>query len=254
MFLPLLVLYAVYVSITGKNTWIVLILTAAAFIAGFGLSAFFWLPAFYEGKYTLREIVTRGEALTRFVPVSWLFRSAWNYGGGNEFSKELGAVHWIGTAGAVWLLISGRLPRREKIAVGGLLVTISLSVFLMVPAATSVWQAIPFLQTIQFPWRFLSLSVLSGSLLAAYALARLTADILQRKTRILVRTAIMLFPLLLTLHMWQPESFIPIPDREVTGAYPGTTDTGESSPVWSVRFMEHYAPAPLEVVEGEASA
>ncbi|OGG11329.1 hypothetical protein A2Z00_02535 [Candidatus Gottesmanbacteria bacterium RBG_13_45_10] len=38
-----------------------------------------------------------------------------------------------------------------------------------------------------------------------------------------------------------------------TGIYPSTTDTGESSPIWSVRFMEHSAASPMEIIEGKAA-
>jgi len=33
----------------------------------FSLSAFFWMPALIEGKYTLRDIVTSKEYADRFV-------------------------------------------------------------------------------------------------------------------------------------------------------------------------------------------
>jgi hypothetical protein len=46
-------------------------------------------------------------------------------------------------------------------------------------------------------------------------------------------------------YMQKDESFF-------TGIYNSTTDTGESSPIWSVRFMLHRFDKPLEVIAGYA--
>jgi hypothetical protein len=55
-----------------------------------------------------------------------------------------------------------------------------------------------------------------------------------------------------TASMWVPKAIHILPDDTFTGVYPGTTDTGESSPIWSVRFMEHYPQVPIEVINGKA--
>jgi hypothetical protein len=43
------------------------------------------------------------------------------------------------------------------------------------------------------------------------------------------------------------------PNSFYSGVYAGTTDTGESSPIWSVRAMEHTPKAHLEMIDGKAS-
>lgn len=67
MFLPLIFLYGFYLWLktTNKRTLLLLLLIP---ILGFGLSAFFWIPAFFVGKYTLRDIVTANDYASRFVP------------------------------------------------------------------------------------------------------------------------------------------------------------------------------------------
>ena len=50
--------------------------------------------------------------------------------------------------------------------------------------------------------------------------------------------------------MWKAKSYIFFPEAYYQGIYRSTTDTGESSPIWSVRFMERIAEAPLTVIEG----
>src|SRR5205814_245907 len=46
-------------------------------------------------------------------------------------------------------------------------------------------------------------------------------------------------------YLYKPESFY-------SGIYKSTTDTGESAPIWSIRFMEHVPKAHIEVIGGQA--
>lgn len=50
--------------------------------------------------------------------------------------------------------------------------------------------------------------------------------------------------------MWKPVGYLNKPESYFTDIYESTTDTGESSPIWSVRFMEHKPNAHLEVIDG----
>jgi hypothetical protein len=50
--------------------------------------------------------------------------------------------------------------------------------------------------------------------------------------------------------MWKPKAYSQKQEDYYSGIYESTTDTGESSPIWSVRFMEHRPTAPLEIAEG----
>ena len=58
--------------------------------------------------------------------------------------------------------------------------------------------------------------------------------------------------LLVSLGNWYPKGYIRNPDVFYSGIYNGTTDTGESAPIWSVRFMEHQATTSSSVIEGNA--
>lgn len=53
--------------------------------------------------------------------------------------------------------------------------------------------------------------------------------------------------------MWKAKSYTVRPESYYTGIYDSTTDTGESSPIWSVRFMEHRPPSAIEIIEGVAT-
>ena len=50
--------------------------------------------------------------------------------------------------------------------------------------------------------------------------------------------------------MWKPKGYSIKPESFYSGIYESTTDTGESSPIWSIRFMEHRPTAQMEIASG----
>lgn len=250
MLLPVAVLYAVYLAQHHAQTprkylaWVFL-----AMMSGMALSSFFWIPALIEGKYTLRYIVTAGEVLQRFVPLQQLFYSAWNYGGGNEFSKQVGIVQWVSIAAVLALL---RHPAAKRQATRQLMIGIvaifGFSLWMTTVWSRILWEHIPLLQTFQFPWRFLTLTVFVAAAAVAQSLSLLAVKPL--RVGVFGVTVILL---LSTVLMWHPKAYKVYDAKFFSSVYQGTTDTGESSPIWSVRFMERTPPGPLELIAGEAS-
>ncbi len=51
---------------------------------------------------------------------------------------------------------------------------------------------------------------------------------------------------------WHAKDYFYKSDSFFSTIYDGTTDTGESSPVWSIRFMEQRPKSRVEVIGGEA--
>ncbi len=248
MFLPFVVLYFVYLGFFGaKNRLQFFMLGSWYLVLGFLLAAFFWAPAFFEGKYTLRDIVTKGEYATRFVSWQWFLSSTWNYGGGDEFSKELGLLQWLGVVGSVLVFFKTK-EKKFRVAIVSLLTLFFFLLFLMTSYARVIWDSITILQKFQFPWRLLSVSVFLSSILGTIVISKLP-----KQFALFTCFFVPLTLLVTTNTMWGPKDYLVKPESFYTGVYPGTTDTGESSPIWSVRFMEQEAKAPYEVIEGEAA-
>ena len=59
--------------------------------------------------------------------------------------------------------------------------------------------------------------------------------------------------MMVTGQMWRAKGYVVHPESYYSSIYEGTTDTGESSPIWSVRFMERRPKEMLEVISGEAT-
>lgn len=248
LFLSVLFVYALYLlRYEAKSARLFVISAASGVVFGFMLSAFFWVPAFFEGKYTLRDIVTADPITDRFVPLMHFLYSSWNYGGSATLSKWLGAAQLFAVALGFYAVFSRRKAGAARTFVAGGLVILSFSVILMTRLSEPVWNTVTILQKFQFPWRLLSVSTFVVPLIGAAAIA-----VVPKNSRRVLATFIILVSVLATVHMWKPLEYRTYDESFFTGIYNSTTDTGESSPVWSVRFMELRPLQPLEAADGDA--
>jgi hypothetical protein len=124
---------------------------AAAMAGGFGLAAFYILPAAWERRWVQIAQVTadnlqpaRNFLFTRasdpaFVAFNW------------KVSTAVAGIAVVTVAGAT-LARRGTRERREISWVLGALAVVSL--FLMLPSSAVLWRLLPELQFVQFPWRW----------------------------------------------------------------------------------------------------
>lgn len=247
MFLPIFAAYAIYFLYIHKFKKELFLRFLFGLVWGVGLSAFFLIPAFLEGKYTLRDIVTKNEYASRFVEFTRFFYSRWSYGGTGQFSTEIGIVQIIGVVASVIAFIKTK-ELRQKMLFVIFFATFLLSVFLCLSQSKLLYETFTVLQKFQFPWRFLSVAVFSTALLTAFSLSIVNDS----RARFMI---FLIAALLGTVFSWdqmQAKGFLKKPDSFYSAIYEGTTDTGESAPIWSVRFMEKRAKQQTEVIEGEA--
>lgn len=251
MFLPFVGIYTLFLFWVRRDKPALTISGLGVFF-GFLLSSFFSIPAFFEGKYTLRDVVTAGESLNRFVDFPDLIYGPWNFGITGQFSVQLGILQWVFVLLAPFALYKFYKNKKERnILILLLLMSLFLlfSMFLMLPISEPIWKTFTILQKFQFPWRFLSISIFSSSVIGALVVYSLTSKQIRRIVLVLV----LLSSLFFTKDYWNAKGFQQKSDSFYSGIYNSTTDTGESSPIWSVRFMEKRAKDTIEVVEGNAS-
>lgn len=253
MFLPVFVLYALYLFLQKKKHRKQIVFSfVSIFILGFGVAVFFWVPAFFEGKYTLRDIVTGDVYKDRFVPFGEFLYGAWNYGITGQFTTQMGIVHWVGVLASVVLAIYLFFKKnRVWIPISLLLVCFFVTLFLMLDKSLFLWEKITILQKFQFPWRLLTLSVFFSAVLGGISYAALYKKHkwLERILLLLSIGGIFFFQ----QSYWQAQSYVQKPESFFTTIYDGTTDTGESSPIWSTRSMEQRPQAPITFIEGEGT-
>lgn len=263
MYLPFIGLYGIYVIYETYKTNGTYEISAYVFmkmvamgLLGIGLSAFFLIPAFIEGKYTLRDIVTEGITLSRFETLSRIWYSPWSFGGTGEMSVQLGIVGW--TLVIVGIVVLGLLiVRKPKSPVSSRhlfmlltssLVMLPISIALMLPSAEPIYTHITIFQKFQFPWRFLSLALFSPALIGGVIMY-----LLPRKYIVSVAVIIVVACLYTTSDYRYAKEHTKRNSQFYRSIYEGTTDTGESSPIWSVRFMEQRPAGNTQVIEGVAT-
>jgi hypothetical protein len=249
MFIPVIILYVLYLLWQSKERIRLLINCSYVFILGLGLSAFFWVPAFFEGKYTLRDIVTSNDYLTRFVEIKDFFSTIWSYGGTTLLSKQVGVVHWIIILLSIPMIaIFMRKDRSKGIMLISNTLIFLFSLFIMTGYSEYLWNNFSIIQKFQFPWRFLSVTVfvtavVGGLVISAY----------ESKLQVIFCIVILISLLIANQSYWHVHSYSDKSETFYTSVYNGTTDTGESSPAWSVRFMEKPAKKHVEIISGQAS-
>lgn len=155
---------------------------ARGFVAyglGIGLSAFFWLPVLLERHEIVLTVV--GELGSHFdfrqhflSPAELLSFSSWLDWGASEpaYKLNLGVAQWVW--GSLGFFLAVQTAVRQKnwqplfLALSALLL-----VGLMLPISQKVWELIPVLPFIQFPWRLLGPAAAVLALLGGYGTARL---------------------------------------------------------------------------------
>ncbi len=190
-----------------------------ALILGLLLSAFYLLPMSSEQSLVHVETTTYGyfSYTEHFKGLRKLFLDrSWGWGasvreipGGEKdgMSFQIGWVHI-----AAWLLALVALRRfwkdsfKAKIIVFSSVIII-LSVFMINPRSQVLWQAVPPLKYIQFPWRFLMfviffISIISGSVVLMY----------KRK---IVWTILIVAVVALNFSYFRPERFIQTSDKQL---------------------------------------
>lgn len=246
IFFPFILFYVLYLFYETKSKS-KLFFSFFSIIYGFLLSAFFWIPAFIEGKYTLRDIVTSNVYSERFVNLKDFIYSNWGYGGTGEFTLQIGIIHISLVIISVLFFIKFfKKNDKEKFLFLGTLVFLIFSLFLMTSYSNLLWERITILQKLQFPWRFLSMVVFSTSLIGAFYVCKVS----QKFQKYLVVVIIMI-AIIPTINYWQAKDYIIYEDNFFEKNFPSTTDTGESSPIWSIRFMENFPKSTIEIIEGE---
>jgi hypothetical protein len=137
---------------------------------GFGLSAFYLLPAAAEiGRTQFQESIGPASYFFygyHFVEPRQLIDSAWGYGESvpgprDGMSFQVGIVHLAGVLVALFLAWRGPRPARREL--GFWLAVSAVGVYLTTAYSAWVWRAVPLLHPFQFPWRMLMVPALGTS-------------------------------------------------------------------------------------------
>ena len=163
MVTPFLFAFTLLLVVFTKSKKALLLSTLYVFLLSFSLSAFYWLPVFTEMHYTnvLSQVGGGSDYKDHFVCPMQLITSPWGFGGSTPtcldgMSYIIGKAHLVlfvfGFFGIVFLRREGRIQR----LVGWFAVLSALiATFLLLKESKIIWDSIPQMAFLQFPWRFL---------------------------------------------------------------------------------------------------
>ena len=204
IFLPFMLILPVYLLFLiwkAENKKLFIVNCLSSIVYSFGLSAFFWLPALLEKKYTIVDqllLVNLANYNIHFIYPQQLWNWPWGFGGSaagltDGISFKIGKLHVFTSIAASVLAIAHLIRLKlsgangspaEALAKAGQLSIVFFVLFLFSAFMTTfyskpIWDLIAPLGYLQFPWRFLIFTSLFSSILAGAFLYLLRLPILR---------------------------------------------------------------------------
>lgn len=163
-------------------------------------SAYFWLPAITEKKFTLVDnllLVNLANYDIHFVYPQQLWNWPWGFGGSAEglndgISFKIGKLHIIVSFlsmiifGAYMFIKKSRSKINLYILIPVLFSLLVLSAFMSTYYSKIIWDTIKPLGYLQFPWRFLAFTGLFSSILAGALIFLIKVPVIRLSTSLLL--------------------------------------------------------------------
>lgn len=208
IYAPFTLLWAVFWIVKSKNIKNLWGLVLGGGL-GIGLAAFFIIPVFLEKSLIKEEIFTSDYSYfaSHFVSLFQLFISRfWGYGGsifgdGDGMAFQVGLVHWM-TPAVVCLISAYNLIKNKKtkwILPLSLCAMGIFSLFLTHQKSHLIWESFSILSFVQFPWRFLGLSIFF------FAFASGSFSLIKHKAVLPVMIATVVLAFLLNISYFKPD-------------------------------------------------
>lgn len=216
-----------------------------ALFLGVGMAAFFWLPVALErNEVNLNTLIGSQDNYdfrTHFLSMYEMLRISVPLDWGNTqpvFYFNLGVAQWVLASIGILMLI---LRRARQIWYGVFFaITAVALIFMMTPASTFIWEAIPLLPYFQFPWRMLGATNIMLAVLAGIGLNGILqwGNLKLPIWRSGLITVWVVLPLILGLYLTQPAPWPDFGDVfplrvsliEQKGRWLGTTSTADYVP------------------------
>ncbi|MEN9407273.1 MAG: hypothetical protein RLZZ455_489 [Candidatus Parcubacteria bacterium] len=213
----------------------ILVYSLFSLALGLMLSAFYWLPALMEHKYTYGDLFMKELYRERFPPL-------WKFFIPNFFDTkslqidnialQLGVFHVAPLLLGIWMLL-------KKFS---LLLIIS-SFFFMSDLSLLFWENISFLRQFQFPWRFLSVVVFATSLLGF-----IYVKFIRKTVYFYLISFLIIFS---SMTYWFPkEGYDQIKESYYWNFPLNSTYYGETDVIWSAGPAKSYPKERISVIEG----
>lgn len=255
IFVPVAVLWAIYWLV--RERWDSLSKVIWGGLIGLGLSAFFILPVIFERQFAHTESLLEGyfDYRQHFVNLFKLFLSTeWGYGSSGfpneKLNLSLGIVQWIIGLIALPVLAIFNFKKNKKLsflAIGLIFLTLA-SIFMIHMKSSFIWARLPFLWYMQFPWRFLALSIFLLCLLAGIVIY------FAGRFKYILGIILVMISFALTVSYFTPKSWLNISDTDkfsgISWEKQLTISIFDYLPIYATLPPIQKAPPVPEVLEG----
>ena len=217
---PFLAIWGIFLVWYLKKSWRIIWRLIFGGLWGISLSAFFTLPVIFEKQFVHVETMFIGyfNYLAHFATVNQLFFSRfWGYGPSvwgpdDGMPFPLGQIHWL--VALISLLTFGWLWLKKRQKEWWLLLLLFIFflgvAFLAHQRSSFLWSALPFLASMQFPWRFVGLSSFFATILSGSLLLLLKSQ----KKAVFLTIVLILLVIALNFNFFRPEKILRITDSE----------------------------------------
>lgn len=256
IFAPIAILWTLYWLYQEK--WKCLIDVIKGGMLGFGLSAYFILPVFFEKKFAHVDSVLSGyfDYRQHFVSLYKLFLSReWGYGSSgfpNELlNLSLGLVQWVvGIGSVIYATYYFKKEKKTSILIFGLGFLSLFTIFMIHMKSSFIWAKLSFLWYLQFPWRFLAVSIFLLCLLSGFFIY------FSKKAQYTLGITLIVASIILNVRFFVPKDWLYITDADkfsgVSLQKQMTISIFDYLPIYATLPPINEAPDIPEIMDGKA--
>src|SRR3989344_3364631 len=258
-FMLLLPIFMIYLISQSESKKKLIVYSLLSFVYSLLLSAFFWIPALLEKKYTIVDqllLANLADYKIHFVYPQQLWNWTWGFGGSSAglldgISFKIGKIHILTSIAAVILAFLAWLKNRHKFKSLFTIyhlpfiffIMLVFSAFMTVSYSKFIWDIVKPLAYLQFPWRFLTFTALFSSILAGGAVYLLRLSVL----KVIVLPILLYFLFAPNLKFFKPQAYRPDLTNEIA--------TSKRTINWNVsRTSFEYLPKGIKLVKNELGA
>lgn len=241
IFAPVLFFYAIIFAKNRED----LSRSLLIFFLGLLLSFFFWFPSIVEGKFVLSRLFVENIYKDNFIPLFNLIYSNWGFGpevnvrGGQ--SPQIGILYFLVPLLSAFFI---RKLRKQKEVIFWLIVFLA-SIFMTTSLSKYLWDSLPVIKLMGYPWRFTALSSFASCMIILYFLKTL-------KSKFILWSVVLLF-ILISVPLVRVKGYENKRSDTFYNSYQGTTDYHRrTSTIWTEGDFANPAKSQIDIIGGEA--
>lgn len=221
----------------------------AVLVLGFGLAAFFWIPAIAEKHNILLSKIPIADRSLYFVSLKQFILPSWGYGvptsSHDAFSYQLGWPLLIAILLSFGLMFffNQKKDSERDLKRGLIFLTWLVYVALLFPFTAVIWKSVPLLSDINYPWTLLAPIGFLSSLMIGFLIIS--------KKFAWVGVLLAVISVIIFLPYAKPQQYVNRGEGFYSTNDATTTSSQELMPLWVKKFPLFMPAQHIEVITGD---